>query len=52
MVNFYEENIPIYEYNIRAGLSGKKTMWAIKSPCLLGCMGYLALVELLISFYI
>ena len=31
---------------------GKNTMRAIKSPCPFGCMGYLALAELLISFYI
>ena len=31
---------------------GKKTTQAIKSPCSFGCVGYLALAELLISFYI
>ena len=31
---------------------GKKTMWAIKSPCPFGYVGYLTLAELLISFYI
>ena len=31
---------------------GKNTRWAIKSPCPFGCVGYLALAELLISFYI
>ena len=31
---------------------GKETTRAIKSPCPFGRVGYLALVELLISFYI
>ena len=31
---------------------GQRTMWALKSPCPFGCMGCLALGELLISFYI
>ena len=31
---------------------GRKTTRAIKSPCPFGCVGYLALAELLISFYI
>ena len=34
------------------GLSRKKTMQAIKSPCPFGSVGYLDLAELLISFYI
>ena len=29
---------------------GKNTVRAIKSPCPFGCVGYLALAELLISF--
>ena len=32
--------------NINQASPGKK-MWAIKSPCPFGCMGYLALAELL-----
>ena len=31
---------------------GKKTMRTIKSPCPFGCVVYLAIAELLISFYI
>ena len=38
--------------NASPGLSRKKTTRAIKSPCPFGCVGYLALAELLVSFYI
>ena len=31
---------------------GKKAMQAIKSPCQFGCVGYLALAELLLIFFI
>ena len=44
--------ITLIPYDEKQASLEKKTTRAIKSPCPVGCVGFLALAELLISFYI
>ena len=48
--NFQNKNCSLMIMIFQA--SPEKKTWDIKSPCPFGCVGYLALAELLIGFYI